>query len=440
MAKDKGKKREDKSSSSSSSQTTTTPVKPHPKSPAYQRDHVILLENNITSISSTEYPGVHSDGAGEYANGDTEFDLERFKRGLKVEKVSLTNEKAEFDLIGVDASIANAMRRIMISEVPTMAIEKVFVMNNTSIIHDEILAHRLGLIPISADPSKFEFMQSDDDPTDLNTIVFKLQVKCEKNPNAPPDATNPAIKYINSSVTSKDLRWLPQGDQEQVFTGANVIRPVHDDILIAKLRPGQEIDVELHCQKGIGKTHAKWSPVAPASYRLMPDITLLEPVEGELAEKLKNCFPQGVIEVKEENGKKVAKVANSRLDTTSREVYRHEELAQKVCLAKKRDHFIFTIESVGIIPAADIVRESIKILIAKTHAIKSGLARVLDPDAEEPAPAEEGGEEQEDQQEENGQKGEEKEEEEGEEQDEEDEEMDGLVSEKKGGRDDDDDD
>jgi DNA-directed RNA polymerase I and III subunit RPAC1 len=61
----------------------------------------------------------------------------------------------EFDLVGVDASIANAFRRILIAEVPSMAIETVYVFNNTSVIQDEVLAHRLGLIPIKADPGKF---------------------------------------------------------------------------------------------------------------------------------------------------------------------------------------------------------------------------------------------------------------------------------------------
>lgn len=66
----------------------------------------------------------------------------------------------EFDLVGVDASIANAFRRILIAEVPTMAIETVFVFNNTSVIQDEVLAHRLGLIPIKADPERFGWQNS----------------------------------------------------------------------------------------------------------------------------------------------------------------------------------------------------------------------------------------------------------------------------------------
>ena len=62
----------------------------------------------------------------------------------------------EFDMIGIDASIANSFRRILLSEVPTMAIEKVHVFNNTSVIQDEVLAHRLGLIPLKANPKLFK--------------------------------------------------------------------------------------------------------------------------------------------------------------------------------------------------------------------------------------------------------------------------------------------
>jgi DNA-directed RNA polymerase I and III subunit RPAC1 len=69
----------------------------------------------------------------------------------------MENMEMEFDLIGVDPAIPNAFRRILLSDIPTMAFDKVFMFNNTSIIQDEVLAHRLGLIPLKADPRLFEF-------------------------------------------------------------------------------------------------------------------------------------------------------------------------------------------------------------------------------------------------------------------------------------------
>ncbi|EIE86232.1 hypothetical protein RO3G_10943 [Rhizopus delemar RA 99-880] len=231
-------------------------------------ENVELLRTRVASGS--DYPH-------QYPAIDNSFNLEEFKKNFKVKIQRLSKHSVEFDLIGIDASIANAFRRIMIAEVPTMAIEKVYVMNNTSIIQDEVVAHRLGLIPILADPKEFDYMTEDGGPTDLNTLVFRLKKKCEFNPEASPDETDPHKKYINSYVYSKDLIWEPKGNQEEKFAN-NPPRPVHDDIVIAKLRPGQEMEMELHCQKGVGREHAKWSPVATASYRLLPEITILEPI------------------------------------------------------------------------------------------------------------------------------------------------------------------
>lgn len=68
------------------------------------------------------------------------------------------------------------------------------------------------------------------------------------------------------------------GNQKEKFKG---IKLVYDTILIAKLRENQEIFLEIYAEKGIGKKHTKWSPVATAFYRLMPDIALNEKFDHE---------------------------------------------------------------------------------------------------------------------------------------------------------------
>jgi hypothetical protein len=88
---------------------------------------------------------------------DNSFDLVSFAKNLKIKILSLDKEHMVFDMSGVDAAIANAFRRIMISEVPTMAIEQLVIVNNTSIIQDEVLAHRVGLIPIKVDARHFNY-------------------------------------------------------------------------------------------------------------------------------------------------------------------------------------------------------------------------------------------------------------------------------------------
>jgi DNA-directed RNA polymerases I and III subunit RPAC1 len=68
--------------------------------------------------------------------------------------------------------------------------------------------------------------------------------------------------------------------------------------LIAKLRPGQEIEMDLICEKGVGKTHAKWQPVCTAYYRLLPDIQL-EKINGQDAKDLKKLCPMGVFDIED---------------------------------------------------------------------------------------------------------------------------------------------
>lgn len=82
-------------------------------------------------------------------------------------------------MVGVDPSIANAIRRVMIAEVPTVAVENVFVFNNTSVMHDEVMAHRLGLIPILFDAERLEDFQK-------GGLYFILYTYTNRNPRRQP--------------------------------------------------------------------------------------------------------------------------------------------------------------------------------------------------------------------------------------------------------------
>ena len=298
------------------------------------------------------------------------FDIERFKKSFRVEVQTLNEEEAVFDLIGIDAALANAFRRILLAEVPTMAIEKVFILNNTSMIQDEVLAQRLGLIPIRADPRRFNTRLIDDDADADNVISFRLQVKCTHKPRGEGGGSSSggggsgSAGVVGESCTSGDLDWIPQGDQEERF-GEDPIRPVHDDILIARLRPGQEIELEAWCEKGLGKTHAKWSPVCTASYRLLPEVRLKEPITGDDADTLAAMCPTGVFDIEDMNGVPTAKTARPRNCTMCRECVRHPGWEERVELARVKDHFIFSIESTGALQPEVLFQESVKVLMQK---------------------------------------------------------------------------
>ncbi|KAI8868672.1 DNA-directed RNA polymerases I and III subunit RPAC1 [Ramicandelaber brevisporus] len=336
---------------------------------AANRDRVLIERDRVVNGVTQNVPGLWTD------DEEIPFDLARFKsQEFELQVIKLSETTIEFDVKGVDASFANALRRIMIAEVPSMAAERVYMMNNTSVIYDEVLASRLGLIPIRVDHAEFDWAHDDAPTTDMNTIVFKLNVKCEPRKDVPKGEIDPEKKYINANVYSRQLEWIPKGTQGERFVGPNVIRPVHGNILIAKLRPGQEIDCEIHCVKGIGQDHAKFSPVATATYRLMPEIVIKKTIPPHLVDKFAGCFPKGVIEVYTENGVKKCRVANPRLDTISREVLRHEEFEDMVELKRIRDHYIFKVQSTGCVPPERIVYEALSTLSDKCDSIYNGLA------------------------------------------------------------------
>jgi DNA-directed RNA polymerase I and III subunit RPAC1 len=291
----------------------------------------------------------------------------------------------------------------MIAEIPSLAIEYCFVYNNTSVIQDEVLCQRIGLVPFKGGKrGLLDFMKwykkpeegsSEEPPTpyDYNTVLMELKVECTRNTEATRGETDPTKAYHNAHVYAKDIKFKPYGRQLEYFGDEDSIVPTNPDILIAKLRPGQVIDIEMHAIKGVGSDHAKFSPVATASYRLLPVIDIQRPILGGDALKFKKCFPKGVIGLAKvtkaeaatkdsgyegHEGEDKAFVLDAMKDTVSRECLRHPEFADKVKLGRVRDHFIFNVESVGQWDSDELFLESVKTLRVKCDILKRSLVNM----------------------------------------------------------------
>ena len=171
--------------------------------------------------------------------------------------------------------------------------------------------------------------------TDLNTLVFRLDVT-----GADESSANGLESERYTHVYSGQLEWVPHGGQAERFADQPPA-PVHDDIVLAKLKPGQSIVLEAHAVKGEGHDHAKFSPVATASYRLMPHVELKQAVTGPDAAELAALSP--VFEVRTRaDGVKEAVVANPRVCNMSREILRDPKWGRIVELSRVNDHFICT--------------------------------------------------------------------------------------------------
>ncbi|KAJ1948913.1 RNA polymerase II subunit 3, partial [Linderina macrospora] len=149
--------------------------------------------------------------------------------------------------------VANSLRRTMIAEVPTMAIDLVEFIENTSVLADEFIAHRLGMIPLlSHDVDKFKYTR-DCICTDYCkdcSVEFRLHVKCTEEGTR--TVTSHELISSNKSVVP-----VTEGEDDP-------------GIILLKLRKGQEINIHCIAKKGVAKEHAKWSPCCSVAFEYDP--------------------------------------------------------------------------------------------------------------------------------------------------------------------------
>lgn len=161
---------------------------------------------------------------------------------------------------------------------------------------------------------------------------------------------------------------MEQGNQ---YT-EDAVGPCHDDIVIAKLAPGQSIRAKCYAFKGRGEVHAKWSPVATAHYQLLPIVRILKDIRNESALKLKATCPSGVFDIEDS----AAIVKDAKKCTMCRECLRHEEWADKIELARAKRHFLFTVESTGAYAAKDIFTAAIRDLMETVGKVVEDLEHI----------------------------------------------------------------
>ena len=142
-----------------------------------------------------------------------------------IQVLSTDTKKISVRLKGVPLQYANALRRICLNGVPIFAIDTVEVVENTSAMMDESIAHRLAMIPLKTELSRFN------EPDSRVRLVL--------------DSGN---RETSETITSADL--LSQDE---------VVKPISDKIPIAYLAPGQKIIMHGYARLGRGTEHAKWN-------------------------------------------------------------------------------------------------------------------------------------------------------------------------------------
>ncbi|KAG1327142.1 DNA-directed RNA polymerases II, IV and V subunit 3 [Cocos nucifera] len=199
-----------------------------------------------------------------------------YQRFPKVRIRELKDDYVKFELRETDPSIANALRRVMLAEVPTLAIDLVEIEVNSSVLNDEFIAHRLGLIPLTSDDAMGMRFSRDcdscdgDGQCDYCSVEFHLNVRCDSDQTL--DVTSADLRSTSPTVCPVDVahRVLASADPNSYDSSDQ------RGILIVKLRRGQELRLRAIARKGIGKDHAKWSPAATVTFLYEPQIHINE--------------------------------------------------------------------------------------------------------------------------------------------------------------------
>jgi DNA-directed RNA polymerase subunit D len=235
-----------------------------------------------------------------------------------------------------DVTLMNALRRIALAEVPSMAIAEVVMIENSSILQDEMIAHRLGLVPLK---------------TDLDTYSLPEDCKCQSEFGC----GECRVTLTLTAESNEGTRTVYSG--ELVSENPDIV-PVSEKVPVMKLAKGQKLKLEAYARLGKGQIHAKWQPVCVCAYKYYPKIETPSKDCEDCAKCVDIC-PKKVLEMKGNKiGVRDLLACNLCMDCV--EACPKKDEGIKVAWVKNA--FIMTLESTGALPPERVLLEATKIL------------------------------------------------------------------------------
>jgi DNA-directed RNA polymerase subunit D len=255
---------------------------------------------------------------------------------MKLEKLNEEKKKNKitFLLKGTDEVFTNTVRRLIIEEVPSMAVEDLEIKENNSALYDEMIGLRLGLSPIK---------------TDLKSYELKENCKCE--------AKGCARCELKITLKASKKGYVHAGNAESTDPKCTF---VHENMPIVKLLSKQKIDISMTAVLGKGKEHTKWSP--GLGFFKHEAILKIGKVKDPI--KVVESCSDGVFNIK-----------NKKIEINPEKVYESKLLDYYASLdegitVEYTDNFIFNLESWGQLSCKDILSKSAEILADKTEEME----------------------------------------------------------------------
>jgi DNA-directed RNA polymerase subunit D len=250
---------------------------------------------------------------------------------MKIQKIKSDSKGVtRFIVDDTNAAFMNALRRACTFEVPVLAIEDVYFVKNSSALYDEILAHRLGLVPLK---------------TDLKSYIMTENCKC-KGEGCARCQVKITLKIAGPCmVRAKDFKIQD-----------SAIKPIFPEMPIVELLEGHEIEFEAIATLGKGKEHAKWS-AGHSYYQRYPKIIV---GSGKKTKEGISYCPNNVFK-----GEKVAEIINCNICGSCQ-----ENSDNSIKVDGEDNKFIFTLEPWGQLNVTELLTNATKILSEKTKELK----------------------------------------------------------------------
>jgi len=258
---------------------------------------------------------------------------------VEFEVLERREDSIKFIVRGIDVAFANALRRTILAEVPTFAVDEVEFFDNDSALFDEIIAHRLAMIPLTTPVERFSL---DSLELDDHTVTLSLE------------AEGPGMVY------SGDLKSDDEG-----------IKPATPDIPIVKLAEGQRLTLNAYARLGRGKDHAKWQP-GFVYYKYLTKIHVSKDVPDW--EELKKLAERRGLPVEERNDEIVITTVRPFYLPRKFEPYEGQGIREEILPRE----FVFTVETNGELPVEEIVGIALKILMRKSDRFINELHKLAD--------------------------------------------------------------
>ncbi len=267
------------------------------------------------------------------------------------------SEVIEIAVNGIPLPLLNVLRRYALAKVPTYAVDEVMVIINTSHMFDEMLAHRIAMIPLRSE-DVLEKIKS----LDIDTC-YRCGSDSEEKP--PPDVCEKCYIHMFLEAAAEDSEVTVYSSN--IKSEDEFVKPVYDNIPIVILSPGQRISLELRARVGRGIEHIKWSPATVAITRYVADIRVDEGL-CNLCKKCVEVCPKNIlvvhqnrIQVKDKYGCTICRQCVYACPTKAIDV------------GYSNDEHILIVESSGALEPETILREAVNILLNELEVISKSI-------------------------------------------------------------------